>query len=122
MIPLDSGYEAVIEAKLYAEGRAFFKPPRFEAEDEIFPDFWLLGMGRHTQYPLEVFVMNTPAYQVRLQQKIRWYNGRFGPAGWWYWDAFNDSQGNAIRPSRNERSITVARKTQRQPWGTCRNL
>lgn len=97
MIPLDSGYEAVIEAKLHAEGRAFFKPPRFEAEDEIFPDFWLLDMGRDTQYPLEVFGMNTPAYQIRRQRKIRWYNGRFGPTGWWYWDAFNDSQGNAIQ-------------------------
>lgn len=98
MIPLDSGYEAVIEAKLHAEGRAFFKPPRFEAEDEIFPDFWLLDMGRDTQYPLEVFGMNTPAYQIRRQRKIRWYNERFGSAGWWYWDAFNDSQGGAIPP------------------------
>lgn len=104
MIPLDSGYEAVIEAKLHAEGRAFFKPPRFEAEDEIFPDFWMLDMGRDTQYPLEVFGMNTPAYQVRRQRKIRWYNGRFGSAGWWYWDAFNDPQGNAI-PAFPERDI-----------------
>ncbi|MFV3368855.1 DUF1173 family protein [Pseudomonas sp. NY15435] len=104
MIPLDSGYEAVIEAKLHAEGRAFFKPPRFESEDEIFPDFWLLDMGRDTQYPLEVFGMNTQAYQLRRQRKIRWYNGQFGPTGWWYWDAFNDSQGKAI-PVFPERDI-----------------
>lgn len=104
MIPLDSGYEAVIEAKLHAEGRAFFKPPRFEAEDEIFPDFWLLDMGRHTQYPLEVFGMNTPSYQGRREAKIRWYNKELGPSRWWYWNAFNDPQGNAI-PTFPEREI-----------------
>ncbi|HCF3059149.1 DUF1173 family protein [Pseudomonas aeruginosa] len=104
MIPLDSGYEATIEEKLHAEGRAFFKPPRFEAEDEIFPDFWLLDMGRDTQYPLEVFGMNTPTYQARRQRKIRWYNGQFGSAGWWHWDAFIDTKGEGI-PGFPERTI-----------------
>lgn len=98
MIPLDSGYEAMIEAQLHAEGRAFFKPPRFEAEDEIFPDFWLLDMGKHTEFPLEVFGMNTPAYQARRDEKICWYNREYGAAGWWYWDAYNDPKGQAVPP------------------------
>ncbi|TLX70048.1 DUF1173 domain-containing protein [Pseudomonas nicosulfuronedens] len=98
MIPLDSGYEALIEAKLHAEGRAFFKPPRFEAEDEIFPDFWLLDMGRDTQFPLEVFGMDTEEYRTRRQRKIRWYNGQYGSTGWWHWDAFQDPKGSGIPP------------------------
>ncbi|UCL90188.1 DUF1173 family protein [Pseudomonas sp. HS-18] len=98
MIPLDSGYEAMIEAKLHAEGRAFFKPPRFEAEDEFFPDFWLLDMGRNTQFPLEVFGMDTAEYRTRRQRKIRAYNGEYGPAGWWHWNAFQDPQGKSIAP------------------------
>ncbi|ERZ01100.1 DUF1173 family protein [Pseudomonas aeruginosa] len=98
MIPLDSGYEALIEAKLHAEGRAFFKPPRFEAEDEIFPDFWLLDMGRDIQFPLEVFGMDTEVYRTRRQRKIRWYNSEYGSAGWWHWNAFQDPQGKAISP------------------------
>ncbi|WP_422909402.1 DUF1173 family protein [Pseudomonas sp. MAC6] len=116
MIPLDSGYEAVMEAKLHAEGRAFFKPPRFEAEDEIFPDFWLLDMGRDKQFPLEVFGMNTPAYQTRREQKVRWYNRKFGTAGWWYWDAFNDPQALAI-PSLPEPIVDYSRKENAETAG-----
>lgn len=108
MIPLDSAYEAMIEAQLHAEGRAFFKPPRFEAEDEIFPDFWLLDMGKTTEYPLEVFGMNTPAYHARRNEKIRWYNREYKPGGWWYWDAYNDPKGQAI-PAFPER-VTDYRK------------
>ncbi|MCG8910938.1 DUF1173 family protein [Pseudomonas sp. DP-17] len=110
MIPLGSEYEAMIEAKLHAEGRAFFKPPRFEAEDEIFPDFWLLDMGKSTEYPLEVFGMNTPAYLARRNEKIRWYNREHKPGGWWYWDVYNDPKGLAI-PAFPER-ITDYRKGQ----------
>jgi len=42
-IPLDSDYESTLEAKLFAAGRCFEKPLRYDAEEcEFFPDFWLL--------------------------------------------------------------------------------
>ncbi len=48
--------------------------------------------------------MNTPTYQARRQRKIRWYNGQFGSAGWWHWDAFIDTKGEGI-PGFPERTI-----------------
>ena len=119
----DSGYEATIEEKLHAEGTRLLQAPHaLEAEDEIFPDFWLLDMGRDTQYPLEVFGMNTPTYQSRRQRKIRWYNGQFGSAGWWHWDAFIDTKGEGIPGFPERTTITAVEKMKKPPAKTYRNL
>lgn len=85
-IPLDSSYEEVIEKLLTEEKRSFIKPLRYEADDEVFPDFWLLDMG--CDYPMEVFGMDTEDYQMRKDQKFKIYSDiKKYPSGWWYWDA-----------------------------------
>ncbi|WP_282876557.1 DUF1173 family protein [Pseudomonas peli] len=84
-IPLDSSYEAIIESRLYEQGRAFQKPVRFDADEfELFPDFWLLDVGK--SYPMEVFGRADEEYLAHRNEKVRYYNGEF-PEGWWYWDA-----------------------------------
>lgn len=84
-IPLDSGYESILESTLFAAGRSFEKPLRYDAaECEFFPDFWLLDMKR--DFPLEVFGMDTPEYLAQKARKIEWYNRVYGPDGWWSWD------------------------------------
>ncbi|QCT95386.1 DUF1173 domain-containing protein (plasmid) [Stutzerimonas degradans] len=94
-IPLDSGFEAVIESKLRAEGRAFEKPMRFDAsEDCVFPDFWLLDVGE--DFPMEVFGMETPDYLARKAEKVSHYNAVYGPAAWWSWNAYRDPKGLQI--------------------------
>jgi len=88
-IPVDSGHEAVIEARLAEEGRSFDKPLRFDADEEVvFPDFWLLDVGN--AYPLEVFGMATEEYLLRKQRKIEQYHREYGVDGWWSWDAASD--------------------------------
>ncbi|KIZ33425.1 MULTISPECIES: DUF1173 family protein [Pseudomonadota] len=94
-IPLDSGFEAVIESKLRAEGRAFEKPMRFDAdEDCVFPDFWLLDVD--TKFPMEVFGMGTPEYLQRKADKVNHYNSEYGPTAWWSWNAYRDPRGLQI--------------------------
>lgn len=94
-IPLDSGFEAVIESKLRAEGRAFEKPMRFDAdEDCVFPDFWLLDVD--AKFPMEVFGMGTPEYLQRKADKVNHYNSEYGPTAWWSWNAYRDPRGLQI--------------------------
>ncbi|QXI26236.1 DUF1173 family protein [Pseudomonas vanderleydeniana] len=85
-IPLDSGYESILESTLAGTGRSFEKPLRYDAgECEFFPDFWLLDMKR--DFPLEVFGMDTPGYLAQKARKTEWYNRVYGPDGWWSWEA-----------------------------------
>ncbi|GAB3375664.1 DUF1173 family protein [Azotobacter armeniacus] len=104
-IPLDSNYEATIEARLHAAGRSYDKPLRFDAEEEeFFPDFWLLDVG--SDFPLEVFGMATPEYLERKTRKVAWYNRQYGADGWWSWDAAADPKGLRIPdfpPARQRR-------------------
>lgn len=94
-IPFDSSYEAVIEARLRFQGRAFEKPLRFDAEeDAVFPDFWLLDVGK--TFPMEVFGMATPEYLARKQIKREHYNREYGVDGWWSWNADRDPQAENI--------------------------
>ncbi|MFO2466552.1 DUF1173 domain-containing protein [Pseudomonas sp. 15FMM2] len=81
LIPLDSGHEATVEKLLYDNQRSFYKPLRFDA---VFPDFWLLDMA--SDYPMEVFGMNTAEYLARKVVKVAHYNANY-PSGWWQWDA-----------------------------------
>lgn len=102
-IPFDSSYEALIEAKLRDEGRAFEKPMRFDAqEDVVFPDFWLLDVGQ--DLPMEVFGMATPEYVARKQIKREHYNREYGVDGWWSWNADRDPKGLNIPAFPNKSS------------------
>lgn len=84
-IPLDSSYEGKLEQALVDAKRSFVKPLRYEADDLVFPDFWLSDMGG--DYPLEVFGMNTVTYLERKLQKTAIYGDATKyPLGWWYWD------------------------------------
>ncbi len=96
-IPVESSYERVIADKLTAEGRAFIKPLRFEAsEDVVFPDFILRDTPKEA--PLEVFGRNDEAYEARKAEKIGYYREHFGVDGWWSWNAAMDPSGSNILP------------------------
>ncbi|UCP00194.1 DUF1173 domain-containing protein [Metapseudomonas lalkuanensis] len=90
-IPLDSSYEGVLEQHLVDAGRSFTKPMKFDHNDAVFPDFWLLDMG--CDYPVEVFGMNTPEYLQRKADKFDLYdNPKKYPKGWWYWDVLEHGE------------------------------
>ncbi|WIL44533.1 DUF1173 family protein (plasmid) [Pantoea agglomerans] len=85
-IPLDSGYEAAVEEKLWQEKRAFIKPLRYDGEEDVFPDFVLKDVPGVDALPMEVFGMNTPEYVKRRQEKAAHYDEEYGEGRWWYWD------------------------------------
>lgn len=90
-IPLDSSYEGRMEQQLVDEGRSFTKPLKFDNDDAVFPDFWLLDMG--CDYPIEVFGMNTLEYLQRKDAKFKIYaNPEKYPKGWWYWDVLEHGE------------------------------
>lgn len=68
-ISLDSGYEKVVEEKLWQEKRAFLKSLRYDGEEDVFPDFVLRDGAGVDALPMEVFGMNTPEYLQRKQVK-----------------------------------------------------
>lgn len=86
-IPVDSGYEAIIEARLCEEERSFIKPLRFDAEEDTLPDFVLTDVDGKESVPMEVFGMNTDEYRARRAVKTEGYNKEYGVGGWWSWDA-----------------------------------
>ncbi|MCW0351048.1 DUF1173 domain-containing protein [Pantoea ananatis] len=90
-IPLDSGYEKVVEEKLWQEKRAFIKPLRYDGEDDVFPDFVLKDVAGADALPMEVFGMNTPEYLQRKQVKTDYYDTEYGPGRWWSWNAADHS-------------------------------
>ena len=90
-IPLDSSYEGELEQKLVDEGRSFTKPLKFDHDDAVFPDFWMLDMG--CDYPVEVFGMSTPEYLQRKDAKFEIYaNLEKYPKGWWFWDVLKQKE------------------------------
>jgi len=91
-IPLDSGYEAAVEEKLWLEKRAFIKPLRYDGEEDVFPDFVLKDIPGVEALPMEVFGMNTPEYLLRKQEKTAHYDKEYGPGGWWYWQAASNDK------------------------------
>jgi hypothetical protein len=103
-IPVDSSYELKIAEMLASDqhDRAFVKPLRFDAdEDEVFPDFVLLDTAKDT--PMEVFGRADEAYELRMQEKIEYFQKHFGLSGWWCWHAARDPDGRAI-PSFPEKA------------------
>lgn len=95
-IPVDSGYEEVIEALLCEQKRSFVKPLRFDADEDTLPDFCLTDVGGGYALPMEVFGMRTPEYIERRDVKIALYNDKFGAHGWWFWDATSRDAENNI--------------------------
>ncbi len=104
-IPIESGYEGVIEALLREQGRRFIKPMRFDAgQDQVFPDFWLMDVGAGREVPMEVYGRQDPKYLARKQVKCAYYAQHYGPTGWWSWDASSDPRGlniPAFPPARH---------------------
>lgn len=85
LIPVDSRYEHQLAQQLIKDGRRFYKPLRFDAAiDAVLPDFVLLDTGE--PYPLEVYGMDTPAYQARRAVKDDYYAEQFG-GRCWAWEA-----------------------------------
>lgn len=97
-IPVDSGYEEVIETRLCEQGRSFVKPLRFDTEEDTFPDFVLTDVGGKEFVPMEVFGMNTADYIARKVTKTEIYNREYGTDGWWSWDATLKNAENNIPP------------------------
>ncbi|KAA6093795.1 DUF1173 domain-containing protein [Pantoea sp. B_9] len=95
-IPLESGYEAAVEEKLWQEKRAFIKPLRYDGEEDVFPDFVLKDVPGVDALPMEVFGMNTPEYLLRKQEKIAHYDQEYGAGGWWCWDACTTNEMPAL--------------------------
>lgn len=83
-IPVDSSYEALIEEKLVKEGKNFCKPLRIEKQNSFLPDFIVLEKDR--RIPIEVFGETSEKYIKQKEKKIAFYNEKYGPAGWWFWD------------------------------------
>ena len=98
-VPVESSYEATIEAKLREESRRFLKPLRFDSSEEVvFPDFWLTDVGTAQEYPMEVYGRADPKYLARKQVKTDHYTNEYGSSGWWWWDAAADPKGQNIPP------------------------
>lgn len=96
-IPFDSMFELKVANKLSAEGRAFVKPLRFDADaDVVFPDFILRDTGANT--PLEVFGCSDESYLARKAAKDHYYREHFGIDGWWCWNAAIDPEGVTMMP------------------------
>ncbi|WP_336389644.1 DUF1173 family protein [Pantoea ananatis] len=91
-IPLDSGYEAAVEEKLWQEKRAFIKPLCYDGEEDVFPDFVLKDVSGVDALPMEVFGINTPEYQQRRQEKIAHYDLKYGAESWWHWNAYTTNE------------------------------
>lgn len=106
-IPVDSSYEAAIEAKLRDESRRFSKPLRFDSsEDVVFPDFWLTDVSTNREFPMEVYGRSDPKYLARKAVKTTHYATEYGPNGWWAWDAASDPHGAQIPPFPTARTRT----------------
>ncbi len=94
-IPVDSSYERIIANRLSEQGRAFSKPLRFEADnDVVFPDFILLDTP--AEVPMEVFGRTDEAYEARKAEKDAYYRTHYGIDGWWSWNAAADPEATSI--------------------------
>ncbi|MCT6593110.1 DUF1173 domain-containing protein [Pantoea dispersa] len=74
VIPLDSHYEGMVDARLWEEKRTFIKPLRYDGEEVVFPDFVLTDVPGTQVLPIEFFGMNTPEYLPRKLVKTAIYD------------------------------------------------
>ena len=84
-IPVESSWELEYADHLVAAGRTFEKPLRFDAADEMFPDFVLRDTDRETR--IEVLGFNEASYRARIEEK-RQLCARAG-VHFRVWDAVN---------------------------------
>jgi len=97
-IPVDSNPEYKVAEKLIAENRRFWKPLKYDANEDVFPDF-ILSDTINPEVPMEVFGMDTLEYRERMAKKIVFYDTKYGKNEWWYWDAIKN---NSIPPFPNK--------------------
>ncbi|WP_238493694.1 DUF1173 family protein [Pantoea ananatis] len=97
-IPLDSGYEGMVEDRLWQEKRAFIKRLRYDGDEDVFPDFVLKDVPCVDALPMEVFGMSSPDYLRRKQAKSAHYDSEYGAGIWWYWNAAEKSDMPAFPP------------------------
>ena len=87
-IPVESSHELAVAERLVQERRAFMKPLRFDADqDVVFPDFILRDTNEERGTPMEVWGRSDAAYRARRQEKIDYYRRHFGADRWWHWNA-----------------------------------
>lgn len=79
-ISVESRPERTIAALLVAQGRAFTKPVRFTHTGEVFPDFVLIDLGKG-EVPREMFGCSDAEYLARKQEKLAYYDDRYGSGG-----------------------------------------
>ena len=85
-IPVASSYEKRVALELVRQQRHFIKPLRYDAEkDAVFPDFVLLDVPGG-EYAMEVYGRTDEAYQIRREEKEKFYAEHF-PARYWRWVA-----------------------------------
>jgi hypothetical protein len=101
-IPVASLYERRLAEHLEAGGRVFTKPLRYDATDDVHPDFVLLDTGAET--PLEVYGMTAADYRARKEQKVDFYAKRY-PGRHWAWDATSEPFEHAVAtlPAKGQR-------------------
>lgn len=87
LIPVESSYELRITQALCGEKRAFTKPLRFDATDDVVhPDFILTDTQDVRGTPMEVYGRDDEAYLARKAVKDAYYNATYGIDEWWSWD------------------------------------
>ena len=87
-LPVASDLERQVADRLVAEGRAFTKPLRYDAESElVLPDFVLTDVGVASGWPMEVFGRGDADYRARRAEKSAYYRDVYGVNGWWQWVA-----------------------------------
>ncbi|MFC5550189.1 DUF1173 family protein [Massilia aerilata] len=96
-VPVDSSYERVVADLLVAQGRSFVKPMRYDAgADLVLPDFILTDTTH--EMPMEVFGRADEGYLQRQVEKSAYYDNRYGPAGWWKWEAAANGDASTVPP------------------------
>lgn len=100
-IPVESSHEWRVARKLEGEGRRFLKPLRYDAKEEVFPDFILLDAEK-PEVPMEVYGLSSEPYLARKAEKEAYYLSQYGLKGWWTWDATS----TATIPTFPDRLVT----------------
>lgn len=87
LIPVESGYELQITRALVEAKRAFTKPLRFDAgNDVVHPDFILTDTHDPRGTPMEGFGRDDDRYLTRKAEKVAYYEEVYGVRHWWSWD------------------------------------
>ena len=87
-IPVADDFERQVADRLVTEDRAFTKPLRYDADNDlVLPDFVLTDMSVASGWPMEVFGRDDADYRARRVEKAASYRDVHGVSGWWQWVA-----------------------------------